>query len=240
MNHPIAPLGRTISAGAVLAATTLFLFTGCKHHVAPPGTGSDPFVYESPCDPDVIYFEQDVLPLLVSACAQSGCHDAATHEHGVVTESYETIMASNDLVEPGQPNESELIHVLFETGDDLMPPPPNAPLTDEQIAVLTDWIEQGALNLSCSDCDTTAVTYSGSLLPLLNTTCVACHSGASPDGGVDLTTHANVVSAISYSNLMASIEHVAGAQAMPPAGNALSACQVQLFELWIADGMPNN
>ena len=30
-----------------------------------------------PCDPDVIYFEQDVLPMLICNCAFSGCHAAA-------------------------------------------------------------------------------------------------------------------------------------------------------------------
>ena len=149
-------------------------------------------------------------------------------------------MDHNGLVEAGNAAESELIQVLFETGEDRMPPPPNAPLTDEQIDVLIDWIDQGALNLSCSSCDTTAVTYSGSLVPLLTTGCVTCHSGTSPDGGVDLTTHANVTGAVSYSNLMASIRQESGAAAMPPAGSALNDCEVRLFEIWIQEGMPNN
>ena len=30
----------------------------------------------TPCDPDVVYFSKDILPLLRSNCAKSGCHDA--------------------------------------------------------------------------------------------------------------------------------------------------------------------
>ncbi len=228
---------RSLAAPAISA---VLLLSACQHQVDPPGTGPDPVVQESPCDPATIYFVQDVLPLLVSSCAQSGCHDAASHADGIVLESFADLMEDGDLVVAGQPGESELIEVLFETGDDLMPPPPNAPLTDAQINVLTDWIAQGALNLSCTDCDTTAVTYSGSIGPLLSTTCTGCHSGTSPDGGVDLTNHGHVVDAVNNSNLMASIRQEAGASAMPPAGNALNDCQIQLFEIWIADGMPNN
>lgn len=223
---------------ALLAAP--LLWSACQHRIDPPGTGDEPLVYEGPCDADVVYFQQDVLPLLVSSCGQSNCHDALSHQDGIVIESYASIMDHNNLVVAGNAAESELIEVLFETGEDRMPPAPNAPLTDEQVAVLTDWIDQGALNLSCSSCDTTAVTYSGSLVPLLTTGCVACHSGASPDGGVDLTSHANVTSAVSYSNLMASIRQDPGAVAMPPAGSALNDCEVRLFEMWIEDGMPNN
>ena len=37
-------------------------------------------------------FQQDVLPLIVSSCAMSGCHDAASAQEGVVLTSYSTIM----------------------------------------------------------------------------------------------------------------------------------------------------
>lgn len=228
----------------IFTAAALFLgvggWTACRHAVEPPTTGDDPIVTESPCDPDVVYFQQDVLPLLVSSCGQANCHDAISHEDGIVIESYSSIMGENGLVEAWDAESSDLIEVLYETGDDIMPPPPNPPLTDAQISTLTNWIQQGALNLSCSDCDTTSVSFSGSLVPLMSNACVACHSGASPDGGVDLTTHANVSSAISYSNLLNSIRHASDAIAMPPAGSALSACEVRLFELWVEDGMPNN
>lgn len=34
----------------------------------------------SGCDPDSVYFNRDVLPLIISSCATSGCHDEITHE----------------------------------------------------------------------------------------------------------------------------------------------------------------
>ena len=34
----------------------------------------------NPCDPSKVYFVNDVLPIFLSSCAYSGCHDAATHK----------------------------------------------------------------------------------------------------------------------------------------------------------------
>ena len=212
----------------------------CKHPIDPPQSGNEPVIQDPPCDPDAIYFQQDVLPLLVSSCGQSSCHDAITHEDGIIIESYASIMNEDGLIEPFDPGNSDLIEVLYEDGNDRMPPLPNAALTDEQIATLTTWIEQGALNLSCSECDTTLVTFSSSIAPFIATTCSGCHSGGAPSGGVDLTTHALVSSAVSYSNLMACIRQEDGFEAMPPTGAALNHCEIRMFELWLEDGMPNN
>ena len=77
-----------------------------------------------PCDPDVIYFDLDVLPLLLSNCAFSGCHDAASHQDGVILESYETVIQTAD-VEPFNLGDSEIYEVLVDTDlDEIMPPPP--------------------------------------------------------------------------------------------------------------------
>lgn len=238
----MGPKKSIFPATLALICAVVLVFSNCQHRVdiEPPGTTPDPVIVETPCDPDVVYFVQDVLPLLVSSCGQATCHDAITHEKGIIIESYESIMNSNDFVVAGNAGESEMIEVLFETGDDFMPPAPNAPLTNEQVNTLINWVNQGALNLSCSACDTASVTFSGNLFPLISNACLACHSGASPNGGVNLSTHGGVSGAVAYSNLMACIRQEPGVEAMPPAGNPLSDCQVRMFEIWIEEGMPNN
>ena len=48
---------------------------------------------------------------------------------------------------PGKPEESLLIQRVRsddESDEDRMPPPPNAPLTADQIAILEQWIRSGA------------------------------------------------------------------------------------------------
>ncbi len=51
----------------------------------------------SDCDPSTVYFKQDVLPLLQSNCAKSGCHNEESRKHGVVLNSYENLMATIEI-----------------------------------------------------------------------------------------------------------------------------------------------
>lgn len=219
---------------------------GCTHESVNPDPVNpvDPVVQEPPCDPNLVYFEQDVLPLLQSSCGYAGCHDVASAEDGVILVNYETVMGSKggDLVSAGNPQNSELFEVLVEDDPDKLMPPPNegGPLSQAQIDLIYTWIDQGALNNSCEGCDSTLASYSGAIEPMLSTNCTSCHSGANPDGGVDLTTHGGVVGAVSYSNLMACIRHEPGVEAMPPSGNQLTDCHIQQFQNWIDAGMPND
>src|SRR5687767_10619889 len=56
------------------------------------GTGGGGGNAGNPCHPDTIYFFKDVLPILVSNCAKSGCHDAVTHEEDLILTSYDQVM----------------------------------------------------------------------------------------------------------------------------------------------------
>lgn len=151
-----------------------FLYS-CRHEKLPApvtsGTGSgggggvtDPG--NSTCSPDTVYFQQAVLPILVSNCAVPGCHDAATHEKGFVFTNYENAMK---VVRPGRPNDSKLYEVITDTDPrNRMPRPPRAPLTMEQIAAIEKWIGQGAKNNSCaSGCDTGNVRFAAAIQPML-------------------------------------------------------------------------
>lgn len=135
----------------------------------------------TPCDPDVVYFELDVLPILRSNCAKSGCHDANTAQKGVILESYESIMATGKI-EPFNLNDSEVYEVIVETDPDKrMPQPPNARLTSEQVNVIASWILQGAKNETCDPgaggCNTDNVSYSADIRPIIENNCLGCHRG---------------------------------------------------------------
>ena len=121
-------MGMGFNFPAMLQRSLLILFVlllwGCVHDPLytpdpQPAPGAEPTVVEGPCDPETVYFQEEVLPLIISNCAQSGCHDAASAEDGIVLESFSSILYGddNDLVVPGQPGESELIEVILGSND---------------------------------------------------------------------------------------------------------------------------
>ncbi len=234
----------------VLMACVLLTLPACVHE--PPvrpavifdgggNGGGGGGVDQDPCDPDTVYFQNTVLPLLVSSCAIPGCHDDATAEEGIRFTSHSNIMSS-DVLDPGDPGDSDLIEAITETDPDkIMPPPPHQPLTPQQIDMIWTWVAQGAQDNGCSGaCDTTNVTYSGTIAPLIAAKCDGCHGGATPSGGLDLTSHA-VVNMVALDGRMAgAVQHEAGYEPMPPSGGMLPSCEVDQILLWIGEGAPNN
>jgi mono/diheme cytochrome c family protein len=198
-----------------------------------------------PCDPSVVYFTTEVLPILRSNCAKSGCHDAITHEEGIILDSYQNVMNSDDVVEPFDLDDSEMFEKITEDdSDDRMPPPPNQRLTADQINTIATWILQGAKDLTCDDntggCNTNNITYSGFVAPLLTTNCVGCHSGGAPSGGITLNTHAGVQSVALNGRLYGAISHASGFQPMPRGSAKLSQCTIDKVKAWIDNGAQNN
>lgn len=195
-----------------------------------------PPVPDPPCDPGIVYFTNEILPMIQSNCAMSGCHSSSNPADGIDLSSYAGIRSE---VRAGNPDESELYQVLFESGEDLMPPPPMAPLTDAQKERIRLWILQGAKKTTCiGDCDTAAVTtYSGTIAALIQTQCIGCHQGPTASGGVLLTNYSQVSSAVSYLGLLDAINATNGYTAMPPSG-PMTNCNVALMERWVRGGMP--
>lgn len=228
------------------------IFNGCVHKPEdglmpppPPGNGNGnnpppPTGGQQTCSPDTVYFQNNVLPLLVSSCAKIGCHDANTHQDGVQLTSYATIMNTAD-VDPGDPDGSELYQVLNETDpDDRMPQPPNPPLTAAEKAIIYNWILQGAQNNSCDDCDTTNDTWSGAVQPLINTNCRGCHNPTFLSAGVDLSNYDNVRTLALNGTLIGVIDHLPGFPQMPRGAPKLDDCKITQVRNWINDGAPNN
>lgn len=194
------------------------------------------------CDSTKIYFQQQILPVLLSNCAMSGCHDDGSHQNGVILSSYEKVMATAD-VRPGRPENSDLYEVLLETDPDkIMPRPPRSPLTTAQKNAIKKWIEQGALNLSCQNltCDTSNVTYAVSIKPIIATNCQGCHSGTAASAGIDLSTYNGVKAKISDGRLWGAINHYTGFSPMPKNAAKLSDCDIAKMRKWINGGSLNN
>ena len=224
-----------------LFALLLTAAGSCKHDIPEPPNGVSLEESNLPCDPGKVYFNQQVLPILISNCTLSGCHDDASHEEEVVLTSYNKVMATGEI-KPGQPNESKLYKVIV-TNDasDHMPPPPQPSLTSEQKSIIYNWIQQGAQNLSCqSSCDSNNFAYSTAIRQMIGNKCAGCHSGSIPQGGIDMSTYAALKRQVDNGKLWGSINHLPGYAAMPKNGSKLSACEITQVKHWIEAGALNN
>ncbi len=89
-------------------------------------------------------------------------------------------------------------------------------------------------------CDTTAVTYSTSVLPVLSSNCISCHGGATPSAGIGLDTYAGVKIQADNGRLWGAVSHSPNFSPMPKNSNKLNVCSLEKIRLWIAAGAPNN
>jgi hypothetical protein len=123
--------------------------------------------------------------------------------------------------------------------DKIMPPPPTSPLSAAQINLIYTWIAQGAQNNACGDCDTSNVTYSGTIRPLVDQWCVGCHGGIAPSDGIDLTSYSGLYNIAVNGSLIGSTHGQSGYSPMPQGGQ-LSDCEKDQLLIWVQDGAPNN
>jgi len=218
------------------------MFGACKHEppeqVVPdpvPGGGTG-----GGTGTTVVCFESDVLPLFQSNCAKSGCHDASSHEKGYVLDSYDNIIRKGIVF--GNATNSKIYKVLFENGDDKMPPLPNQDLTAAQKAIIGKWINEGAVNtVNCgTGCDTAQFKYGANISLIINNNCVGCHGGTAPSANINLSNYSGVSAQVANGRLIGAVTHTAGYSPMPKNAAKLSDCQITQIKKWIAGGAPNN
>jgi len=89
-------------------------------------------------------------------------------------------------------------------------------------------------------CDTTNITYSAKVLPLIQNNCYSCHSGAAPSGNVSLDSYTNLKIYADNGKLMGVISHASGYSPMPQGGNKMSSCEISTIQTWINNGTLNN
>lgn len=185
----------------------------------------------------LVCFESSILPIFVSSCAMTGCHNSSSRKEGYILDNYNNIIKKG--ISPGNASNSKLYKVLFETGESQMPP--GAPLSKTQKDSIAAWINQGAkntVNCNCS-CDTTAFTYAAIIQPIIANQCVGCHKPSSLGGNIDLSTYSLVKAQVSNGKLIGSITHAVGYSPMPQ-GSKLSDCQITQIKNWISAGAANN
>ncbi|WP_345685377.1 PSD1 and planctomycete cytochrome C domain-containing protein [Novipirellula caenicola] len=96
--------------------------------------------------PDEIDFNEHVRPIFNSHC--TACHGGVKQAGDVSFVYREQVLPPDGwIVEPGDPENSVLIERVITTDPDFRMPPPDhgPPLSSDEVAVLTKWIEQGAV-----------------------------------------------------------------------------------------------
>jgi uncharacterized membrane protein len=245
----------------VLVVGMGFMLSQCVHTPVPPkdpgtgtgwdttgtdSTGNDTTVANTDlCDPDTVYFENDIAPLLAASCAVPGCHDVQTAEDGVILTGYNNIISTGD-VRPSNPSGSDLYEVVTEMDPDKKMPPPSSgkSITPDQIEMIRKWIAQGAKSNGCDEnaggCDTVNMSFSADVFPIIQNKCLGCHSGTSPQGNVRLETHAQISNHAGSGKLLGAIDHQSGYTPMPYNRPKLDECTIAKIGSWINDGVQNN
>lgn len=89
-------------------------------------------------------------------------------------------------------------------------------------------------------CDTTQVTFSSTVVPILAANCNICHNSTLQSGGVITDNYNGLIPSVNNGKLWAAINHEPNAIPMPQNGQKLPACDLAKIRTWINQGAPNN
>lgn len=92
-------------------------------------------------------------------------------------------------------------------------------------------------------CDTTNVTLSGTVKPILQGTCYACHSASASGAagaGINLEDHNSLQGWANNGKLVCSTDHGNGCSPMPKGGGRLPQCDIDKIKAWVDNGAQNN
>lgn len=190
-------------------------------------------------DPSIC-FERDILPIFISNCAKSGCHDEQSMASGYELDNYQNVVKKG--IVPGNVAASKIWECVDMNIFGVTHMPMGAPdITPAELDLLRRWIVAGAADSGAcnSNCDSANFTFSGAILPMIQLNCLGCHSAPGAAGG-SLADYASIKNAAVSGRLIGDISHQAGYNAMPLGGLKLSDCQVAQVVKWVSAGAPHN
>lgn len=176
-----------------------------------------------------VCFDTDVLPILNTKCAMSGCHNSTNKAGGLDLSSYDAIQTYSSKDE-----------ILKYISNGTMPK--TGSLTVQEKEILARWAGQGYSRGECASntsCDTATVTYTNGVKQIFDTYCTGCHNMSNQSGGYALDTYMSCVNCANSGRLMGAVEWLSGYSAMPKGDNKLSDCNISKIQKWINSGKPN-
>ena len=196
-------------------------FERCTHDSSNPG----------------ICFQENILPIFVSNCTQSGCHNSQEKAGEYDFSTYEGILAG---VSPKHPIQSEVYSNISGLSP-TMPPSPYKKLSSRDVKYIKFWINQGAPNSSnCMSCDSSKYSYKEKIQPILTAWCTGCHSQSNASGGYDFSTYSSTMNKASNAAFLGALEHSPGFSSMPKNSSKLPDCSITAIEKWVKAGFPDN
>ena len=124
-------------------------------------------------------FVKQVKPVLEAACVN--CHGAADQDGDLRLDTLEHLLKGGDsgpAIVKGDPDKSLLIELIsLSADDDDVMPPKDPPLASSQIAVLKDWIKEGAEWPEGEVLTATPrIDFVKHIQPIFEQNCITCHN----------------------------------------------------------------
>ena len=115
-----------------------------KHNISRAATALSLFAFALPGFAGEVDFARDIQPILANKCTTCHGPDEAKREADLRLDNASAL--DSGVIEPGDPDESELIRrLLSDDSDEMMPPPGQKnPVTKEEIELFRKWIADGA------------------------------------------------------------------------------------------------
>lgn len=95
--------------------------------------------------------------------------------------------------------------------------------------------------INSNTCDTTSITYTINMQPIIQNYCYSCHAGTAPSGGgIVLDSYAALKNfAAGGGSLIGRITSTDPLVQMPRGGPKLSDCDISKIKAWVNAGTPN-
>ncbi len=90
------------------------------------------------------------------------------------------------------------------------------------------------------ECDTTIVTYSASITPIMSNNCNGCHSSSAPSGNVITDTYEGLKIIADDGSLWGAVNHESGYSPMPKDRPKLNDCDLTKIGIWLDNGALND
>ena len=214
----------------IIVAGSLFVTVSCTHtpdEIVNKNPNPEPPIDTLACDSTNVTYPGIVVPILNAYCIS--CHSGATPSGALDFTDYGDV---SFVAQSGQLMGS-LKHL-----DGFSPMPQNAnKISTCEIALIEKWINDTTFinPPDTTDCDTSFVTYPGTIVPIFQANCITCHAPPTPASGIDLTNFNDIAFIAQNGSLLAAIKHQAPYIPMPKDAPPLTACEITLIEKWIND-----
>lgn len=90
------------------------------------------------------------------------------------------------------------------------------------------------------ECDTTNVTYSASITPIMSNNCNGCHSSSAPSGNIITDTYEGLKIIADDGSLWGAVNHESGYSPMPKDRPKLNDCDLTKIGIWLDNGALND